>query len=240
MRVAVLCYHRIEQPPLGAEADTNFVTPARFAAQMEWLASRGFTGVTVHDIARWQRGETTLPARPIAITFDDAYLSVATRAVPYLDRLRWPCTIFAVTSQLGGTNASWDPGAPRAALMAAPMLRALAAAGHEVGSHSRTHRRIRDLGGTAATDELAGSRADLETALGTTVESFAFPYGSHDPEAVKQVCQAGYRAACTLKRWANPRRGNPLRLGRMSVGGPLPMWQFALKLRKLLLMPAWV
>jgi peptidoglycan/xylan/chitin deacetylase (PgdA/CDA1 family) len=239
MRVPILCYHRVEVPPRGAEADANFVTPAQFTSQMQYLAERGFTAVTVRDIARWQRGEHTLPTRPVAITFDDAYDSVTEHAVPCLDTLHWPCTIFAVSSQLGGTNA-WDARAPRTTLMSATTLRQLATAQHEIGSHSRHHVRIRGLTSAVATEELAGARHDLESQLGAPVESFAFPYGSHDPAALKHVGFAGYRAACTLKRWANPARGNPLRLGRMSVGGPLSLWQFEFKLRKVQLTPAWV
>ncbi len=237
MRVPVLCYHRVETPPPGFAHDSNFVTPATFAAHLAALSAFGFSGVTVRDIAAWQRGECTLPARPIAITFDDAYVSVLEHAIPLLDAQRWPCTIFVVTSQIGGTNA-WDTSAPRATLMNTVTLRTLAASGHEIGSHSAGHRRIRGLTEADARAELTTSRETLESQLGAAVASFAFPYGSHDRHALAQVNDAGYRAACTLKRWANGRAGNPLRLGRMSVGGPLPAWQLGLKLAKLLVTPS--
>ena len=237
MRVPVLCYHRVESPPSGFEHDSNFVTPTTFAAHLAALAALGCSGVTVSDIAAWQRGERTLPARPVAITFDDAYVSVLEHAIPLLDAQRWPCTIFVVTSQIGGTNA-WDTGAPRSTLMNAVTLRTLAASGHEIGSHSAGHRRIRGLTDADARLELRDSREALESQLGATVGSFAFPYGSHDPQSLAQVRDAGYRAACTLKRWANGRASNPLRLGRMSVGGPLPAWQLGLKLAKLFVTPS--
>ena len=237
MRVPVLCYHRVETPPPGFEHDSNFVTPAAFAEHLAALAAFGFSGVTVGDIAAWQRGERTLPTRPVAISFDDAYVSVLEHAIPLLDARRWPCTIFVVTSQIGGTNA-WDSGAPRATLMNAVTLRALAATGHEIGSHSAGHRRIRGLSVADARAELSTSRASLASTLGTTVESFAFPYGSHDRQSLAQVHDAGYRAAVTLKRWANGRAANPLRLGRMSVGGPVPAWQLGLKLAKLFVTPS--
>ncbi len=237
MRVPVLCYHRVETPPPGFEHDSNFVTPATFAAHLSALAAFGFSGVTVRDIAAWQRGERSLPARPVAITFDDAYVSVLEHAIPLLQAHGWPCTIFVVTSQLGGTNA-WDTSAPPAALMTADTLRALAAAGHEIGSHSTGHRRIRGLPDAEAHTELVASRELLVSQLGMAVESFAFPYGSHDRTALAHVHAAGYRAACTLKRWANGRTANPLRLGRMSVGGPLPAWQLGLKLAKLYVTPS--
>lgn len=237
MRVPVLCYHRVEVPPPGFERDSNFVTPATFAEHLAALAACGFSGVTVADIAAWQRGERTLPARSVAITFDDAYSSVLEHAIPLLDARRWPCTIFVVTSQIGGTNA-WDTGAPRASLMNAVTLRTLATSGHEIGSHSAGHRRIRGLNDADARSELVTSRDALASQLGAAVESFAFPYGSHDRHSLAQVHAAGYRAACTLKRWANGRRANPLRLGRISVGGPLPAWQLGLKLAKLFVTPS--
>lgn len=237
MRVPVLCYHRIEVPPVGAEHDSNFVTPLRFAEHLRTLKSFGYNAVTVRDITRWQQGTTPLPPRSVAITFDDAYESVLRHAVPLLDAYNWPCTIYVVSSQLGGTN-NWDSAAPRTKLLNAVALRALADAGHEIGSHSRNHRRIRGLDDAAARDELRVSRASLESDIGAPVDSFAYPYGSHDARAVQQVRDAGYESACTLKRWANGRRTNPLRLGRMSVGGPLSAPMLALKLLKLHLTPS--
>lgn len=236
-RVPILCYHRIEQPPAGAEHDRNFTSPARFAEQLRRLSDVGCTGVTISALLRWQRGEGTLPPRAVAITFDDAYASVVDEAFPILARHRWPSTIYAVSAHLGGTN-SWDPEAPRATLLDATALRDARADGHEVGSHTRHHRRVRGVAAGEAGEQLAGSRRDLEDALGAPCESVAFPYGSHDRATLAAVAAAGYRGACTLKRWGNGRRTNPLRLGRMGVGGPLPSWLFTAKLSKLLLTPS--
>ncbi len=237
MRVPILCYHRIETPPAGAAADTNFVDPALFAAHLALLETLGFSGVTVGDILRWQRGESTLPPRPVAITFDDAYASVADEALPRLAAIGWPATIFAVTAFLGQTNR-WDPHAPPATLLDAAALRAAQAQGHEVGAHTRHHRRLRGLAQPAAQEELLGAKAEIEQALGAPCESIAYPYGSHDRATLAAVRRAGYRGACTLKRWANGRATNPLRLGRMSVGGPLPPWMLMGKLVKMFLTPA--
>ena len=236
-RIPMLCYHRIEAPPTDTPDDQNFVTPERFAQHVSMLARLGFTGVTVRDIVHWQRGETTLPARPIAITFDDAYDSVVRHALPTLTARDWRCTVFAVTTCVGKSNV-WDPGAPRATLLDVAALRALHDAGHEIGSHSRRHRRITTLSAAEAADELAGSRRELEAMMGVPVTSFAFPYGTHDRITLDRVREAGYLAACTLKRWGNGRRTNPLRFGRMSVGGTLGSWQLAAKLLKMLATPS--
>lgn len=239
MWIPALCYHRIEVPPSSAAGDTNFVRPDTFAGQMDWLARMGYTGVTIRRILAWQRGEQTLPARPVAITFDDAYESVVTHALPCLATHGWPCTVYAVSAYLGDRNR-WDPAAPPARLLDVAALRALLHAGHDVGAHTRHHRRVRGLDGVTAHEELAGSREDLEQALGVPCESVAFPYGSHDRLTVQRTREAGFAGAVTLKRRAIRRRSDPLRLGRMSVGGPLSLTHFALKFAKLQLTPSLV
>ncbi|HEY0931844.1 MAG TPA: polysaccharide deacetylase family protein [Gemmatimonas sp.] len=237
MWIPALCYHRIETPPVEAHRDTNFVTPDAFAEQVGWLARMGYTGVTVAQILAWQRGTHSLPARPVAITFDDAYDSVVTHALPRLAHHNWPCTVYAVSAYLGDRNR-WDPTAPPARLLDAAALRALLHAGHDVGAHTRHHRRVRGLDGPTAHEELAGSREDLEQALGALCESLAFPYGSHDLLTVQRVREAGFAGAVTLKRRTIRRRSDPFRLGRMSVGGPLSLTHFALKFAKLQLTPS--
>lgn len=237
MRVPILCYHRIEAPPIDSPDDSNFTTPSLFAAHLAALERLGCTGVTVGAIARWQRGEGQLPARAVAITFDDAYASLLDSAIPRLESMRWTSTIFAVAGEIGGTNA-WDTAAPRAELLDASSLQTLAGGGHEIGSHSSSHTRLTGLTDARLIDELGGSRDALQQRLSLPIHSIAFPYGSHDRRVLQQVHDAGYTASCTLKRWANSTRSNPLRLGRMSVGGRLPTWQLLGKLTKLMLTPA--
>ena len=58
------------------------VTPAAFERQLELLLRRGYQGATFHDaVTRPRAGKT------VAVTFDDAYLSVLELALPILDRL---------------------------------------------------------------------------------------------------------------------------------------------------------
>lgn len=237
MWIPALCYHRIEVPPHVARDDTNFVTPDMFAGQLDWMKRLGYTGVTIGQVLAWQRGVASLPTRPIAITFDDAYDSVVSQALPRLSALGWPCTVYAVSAYLGDRNR-WDPSAPPARLLDAAALRAMLQAGHDVGAHTRHHRRVRGLDGDTAREELAGCREDLEQSLGAACTSFAFPYGSHDRLTVQRVRDAGYAGAVTLKRRTIRKGGDPFRLGRMSVGGPLSHALFALKLAKLQFTPS--
>jgi peptidoglycan/xylan/chitin deacetylase (PgdA/CDA1 family) len=74
-------------------------------------------------------------------------------------------------------------------------LRALHAAGIEVGAHTRSHVNLADADRDRALAELHGSRRDLETMLGAEVTTAAYPFGGASL-AARQACRdAGFVAA---------------------------------------------
>jgi peptidoglycan/xylan/chitin deacetylase (PgdA/CDA1 family) len=77
-------------------------------------------------------------------------------------------------------------------------IRALAAAGVDVESHTRTHRVLETLDPGELRGELLGSRRDLETQLGRPVRAIAYPVGRLPPLSVRRaVADAGYRIGLT-------------------------------------------
>jgi peptidoglycan/xylan/chitin deacetylase (PgdA/CDA1 family) len=88
--------------------------------------------------------------------------------------------------------------------LAAPLImtwddiRALAAAGMDVESHTRTHRVLETLDRDQLREDLVGSRRDLETQLGRPVRALAYPVGRCPPLWIRRaVAEAGYRVALT-------------------------------------------
>jgi peptidoglycan/xylan/chitin deacetylase (PgdA/CDA1 family) len=87
-------------------------------------------------------------------------------------------------------------------------IRALAASGMEIGSHTRSHRVLHTLAPAQLSAELAGSRADIEGAIGRPARAISYPVGRsirRMPALVRAVRAAGYRVGLS----AEP-RGNPL------------------------------
>ncbi len=79
-------------------------------------------------------------------------------------------------------------------------IRALAAGGMDIESHSRTHRVLQTLAPSDLDAELAGSRADLEAALGRPVRAIAYPVGrsiTRMPHIRRALFRAGYRVGFT-------------------------------------------
>jgi peptidoglycan/xylan/chitin deacetylase (PgdA/CDA1 family) len=115
-------------------------------------------------------------------------------------------------------------------IMTWDQVRALAAAGMDVESHTRSHRVLQTVPTAELADELAGSRRDLERALGRPVRALAYPVGhslAGDPVLRGAVTGAGYRLGFTNATGVNtvlpaPLRGlrevDPLEVRRLAMG----------------------
>lgn len=97
-------------------------------------------------------------------------------------------------------------------IMTWDQIRALAAAGMDVESHTRHHRVLQTLDDASLDIELAGSRRDLETQLGRPCRAVAYPVGrtiAHEPRIRAAIERAGYRIGFTNSSGVNrmwPRR----------------------------------
>ena len=96
--------------------------------------------------------------------------------------------MYVVSGQLGGTNA-WDEarGAGTLRLMTAEQIRYWVTQGIEFGAHSRTHADLTTLSTNELSEEVGGSRKDLEAILGSKVVSFAYPFGFYNQGALDCV-----------------------------------------------------
>jgi peptidoglycan/xylan/chitin deacetylase (PgdA/CDA1 family) len=212
--VLVLCYHALSE---GFPASLS-VTPVAFERQLDLLQRAGYRGVTFADAVREPADRT------VAITFDDAYLSVLLLAKPLLDAAGYPATVYAPTAYLESPERplSWDGidqwlgGEHERELlpMSWDQLGELSDAGWEIGSHTLTHPHLTQVDDAALREELTESKAELERRLGRC-ETLAYPYGDHDDRVVEAAGAAGYAAAGTLPgRLPRPR---PLAWPRVGI-----------------------
>ena len=194
VRLPVLLYHHVGPRQPGTVPDLT-VSPEKFEQHVRWLAKRGYQGIRPADWHNWRRSGKGLPAKPVLITFDDAYADLAEYALPVLRRYGFGAAVYVVTGQLGGTN-TWDEARGRATLhlMTAEQIRTWASQGIEFGAHSRTHTDLTKLCPSEMSEEIVGSGKDLEAILGSPVTSFAYPYGFHN-QAVDDCVRSAYELA---------------------------------------------
>ncbi len=187
----VLMYHSISP---SAEPDPHRlrVHPGRLDGHLRLLRRLGLRGVSLTELVRAaDRGEA---AGLVGLTFDDGYADFLDHAVPVLQRHGMTGTVYVVAGRMGEQN-EWDTG-PRFDIMTADQVRAVAAAGQEVGSHTMTHARLAGADPDVLAAEVGESRRVLEDVLQAEVAGFCYPYGSYDAAAADAVRAAGYDNAC--------------------------------------------
>lgn len=187
----VLMYHSIS-PSDAPDPHRLRVHPSSLDRHLRLLRRLGLQGVSLTELlAARQRGAA---AGLVALTFDDGYADFVRHAVPVLRTHGMTGTVYVVTGRLGGRN-EWDEG-PQLELMTADQVRAVAAEGLEVGSHTVRHVRLAGADAATLTAEIAGSRQALQEVLQDEVPGFCYPYGSFDDAAADAVQAAGYDHAC--------------------------------------------
>jgi peptidoglycan/xylan/chitin deacetylase (PgdA/CDA1 family) len=137
----------------------------------------------------------------VAITFDDAFQSVAENAIPELIQRGIPSTIFVPTGNLG-QHPEWDIEIDHPdrheIVMTADQLRDLPSELVSIGSHTVMHPRLTHIEENDARRELSVSRHKLESILGRDIKVLSFPHGAYNEELVDLSRQAGYDRVFTI------------------------------------------
>jgi len=218
--VPILMYHVIAAPPAGVAFPDLFVRPSDFTAQMDWLAQEGFHAVTLHQVYEYWHAGGALPHRPIVLSFDDGYLSQATKALPVLRRLHWAGVLNLKVNAVQKYNLPfWR-------------VRALIAAGWEIDAHTITHPDLTKVDDRRLWDEVHGSRVDLRHMFHVPVDFFCYPSGRYNAHVIDAVRRAGYLAATTTI-YGLARPASTYTLNRVRINGSDGLLGFEHKLQAL-------
>ena len=193
--VPILTYHSLDES--GAVIS---VAPRDFETHMRSLAARGFAGVSLSELLDGWDGLSKLPARPVALTFDDGFANLREHAAPLLSELGFRATIFAISGRCGQMNDWPDQasGTPRLPLLSWEELAQMTATGFEVAAHTVTHRRLTEIPPAEAEREIMESKAMIEDRLGLAVETFAYPFGLFSGRHCRTARQH-FRGAVSVK-----------------------------------------
>jgi peptidoglycan/xylan/chitin deacetylase (PgdA/CDA1 family) len=217
MPALILMYHDLSEALTHvAPGHRPYVleTPA-FRRQMGSVAASGLPFVTVSQWCAEPR-----PSRALILTFDDGHVSNYDVALPILLEHRLTATFFITAGRIGsGETMNW------------PQIRALHAAGMEIGSHTLTHRPPSTLDDDELRHELLESRRILEEGLGAPVTAISSPTGFFNPRMCTLARETGYRALCFGQVGLAADNGDPFALHRVAVKAAMREGQFEALLR---------
>jgi peptidoglycan/xylan/chitin deacetylase (PgdA/CDA1 family) len=222
--VRILFYHRISD-----DHDPLAIAPRRFRQQMELLAAEDYNVIDLGEVADFLAGET-IPRRAVALNFDDGYRDVAENALPVLERLGFPATVFIPTGAIDGTTALGWYREPPPLLSWADIVELDRGRTLRFEAHTITHPNLLTLDDEAAKEEIGGSKLALEGRLGRAVEAFCYPAGLFGSRDRALVAEAGFRVAVSCEPGVNRAGADLLSLRRRQIDSDDILLDFRAKL----------
>lgn len=194
--IPILTFHKVDP---AFEWGVTRVTPRQFERVIIQLAEAGYETVSLAQVQQ----HTSLPERPIVITFDDGYESVYRHAYPVLLKHGFTATVFIISGYIGKMNR-WDVNLGRLLFphLDRHQIAELSRAGFEIGSHTEHHPDLTRITADTVRRELIRSRDTLSALTGTDTTALAFPFGRYTREVVDICAETGYRQCCGFWRHA--------------------------------------
>ena len=202
--VPILMYHSISYD----EASTLSVAPENFTRQIGYLHKKGYKVISLDKFVERMKKGDHFPHNTVVITFDDGFVDNYTYAFPALVKYKMPATVFLITGYMGSREKylNWD------------QVRLMADNGIDFGAHTRNDVYLPAVkSDKELMEELTGSKADIEKALGKKADYFCYPIGGFNEKVKEAVKDAGYKGACTTNRGYDKYNRDAYELNRIKV-----------------------
>jgi peptidoglycan/xylan/chitin deacetylase (PgdA/CDA1 family) len=176
----VLMYHRVDvAAPSDYVSQTLTVSPAQFAAELQYLHDKGLQTMGISELERDMQAHRPL-AHVVLLTFDDGYSDQYRYAFPLLRRYGDVATFFINVGTIGtARHLSWNE------------VETMARAGMSIGCHGVDHVDLSTLGTSAQSYQIDRCVATLSAHLHATVLAYAYPSGAFDAQTIELEHQAG-------------------------------------------------
>lgn len=215
----VLYYHGVGKAFAGS-----------FRRQMAYLAKECLVVKPCDISGTSTEGDKTI----VAVTFDDAFVSILDNALPILREYGLPAGVAVPTGNIG-RRPQWRmaPDCPDKdeVVMDEPQIVALDKEGFEILSHAVSHSVLTDLNESDLETELVSSKRDLERIVGHEVSAVSYPHGACDARVHEAARKAGYKLGFTVDPNIVDNAADSLRIGRFSVTPGDSLIAFKLKAR---------
>lgn len=220
----VLMYHGFTDGPLGdPDPDALHVSADSLRRQLELLRRRGFRFLDLDGYTAGTHSGGDMKKRCL-ITIDDGYRSVLDVALPIFEEFAVKPVVFISVGCVGASSAALG-ASPDRPLLDADGIRTLVSHGWSIGAHGHEHRSLVGAGVERLHGDVAGAKEAIESVVGRSCSSFAYPFGDFDDAAVLAVARGGFTTGFAVHR-----EGGALARSRVDVNATDTPLTFRLKL----------
>ncbi|NTU46388.1 polysaccharide deacetylase family protein [Candidatus Roizmanbacteria bacterium] len=189
-KLPILMYHYVEAygDPKDVVRRGLTVNPETFEQELKRLVEGGYTMYFAKDMNDMLSGETQPIAKGMVLTFDDGYEDFYTVVFPLLKKYHVKATVYVIYNYID-----------RKGFLTEREIQELINSGLvEIGCHTFDHAYLKNMQYEAARHQIIESKAKFEERFGIVVETFAYPFGAYDNNAVQLAKEAGYKLAVSV------------------------------------------
>jgi peptidoglycan/xylan/chitin deacetylase (PgdA/CDA1 family) len=182
---AILLYHHVS----NTTPTSTSISPEKFRQHMAYLHEH-HNVVSLPDLVQATAGNTTLPAKAVAITFDDGYKNIYDNAHPILQEFDFPYTIFINPGQIGQRRdqLTWA------------QVTELSSEKVHFANHTLDHDHLLQTNPNETTKEWLARRKhqileaekQLTERLGYSLQYLAYPYGEFNRQLANMISDIGF------------------------------------------------
>lgn len=194
VKLPVIMYHSVLKDP--TRTGDYVITPQALEEDIAYLSNNGYTAVSSDDIAAYCLGTSSLPEKPVFITFDDGHLNNLTYALPILEKYNMKAVVNIVGSYTESAVEQNDPN-PYYQYLTWEQINEISKSGvFEIGAHTYDMHSLSSRKGCSKMPQESESEymeafeADLSKIITLLNENcgispcvFAFPYGFSSEES---------------------------------------------------------
>jgi peptidoglycan/xylan/chitin deacetylase (PgdA/CDA1 family) len=212
----VLMYHRVDvSAPSDYISEALTVSPAQFAAELQYLHDRGLHTVGIAELERDLREHRSV-ARDVLLTFDDGYADQFRYAFPILQLYGDVATFFVNVGTIGTPrHMTWDD------------VETMARAGMSIGCHGVTHADLSELAASEQSYQIDRCVQMLSARLHSEVLAYAYPSGAFDAQTILLEQQAGLVFGFTTDPRFQTDAQSPYELTRRRIKSGMSATDFA-------------
>lgn len=185
----ILQYHHVSD----ITPKSTSITPAQFEVHLKYLQNNNFNVVPLSEIIDKVSKQQPLKDKTVAITFDDAYLNILTKAKPLLNQFDYPYTIFvnpSIINKKSKAYLSWK------------QLKTLADEGVIIANHGFAHDSMIRIPNNSTQSQwldkqatlLLKSEAIIKEKTGQSWRYYAYPYGEYSPAVQNWIAENNFIA----------------------------------------------
>ncbi len=185
--VVVLQYHHVsdDTPP------STSISVEQFSLHMNYLKQNDFNVLPLPQVLQSLKEKKSLPLNTVAITFDDGYENVFTKAAPILTQYNFPYTIFIAPKEISAGYSN---------LLSWQQIKQMSENGVTFANHSLEHLHLnRTLENETQEQWLARIEKDITSAQTQIIEKtgqdhklLAYPYGEYNSALQQLVAKLGF------------------------------------------------